>query len=136
MKMGMSEDHIIPIPYTFPEGHINTLLEAISFAKFIQDKSLTSVGILCQAFHILRATMTLVSALKELKVQMNIHPYISEVGYWHDVLVHSQGIVKGSRLDLVDSELQRIRRYQEKGDILTEVEVLNYFINSSVSKMS
>jgi len=130
MKRGMPEDHILPIPYTFPEGHINTLYEAISFAKFIQAESLTTVGILCQAFHLLRAAMTLVSVLKELRIQISLHPYTSEVCYWHDVMVHSQGSVKGSRLELVDSELERIRRYQEKGDIGLEDEILNYLTNT------
>lgn len=129
MKRGMDREAILPISYTFPEGHINTLYEAISFAKFIQVKSLTTVGILCQSFHLLRAAMTLVSVLMEMKLRVTLHPYTSEVGYWHDTLVHSQGVVKGSRLDLIDSELERIRRYQEKGDIRPEDEVLSYFIS-------
>ena len=37
---------------------------------------------------------------------------------WAEVVTHSQGKVRATRVDLIDAELRRIRAYVRKGDLL------------------
>ena len=45
-------------------------------------------------------------------------------GRWNAEVVHSQGVVRGVRTDLVQGEVERMRRYCAKGDLLTPREAL------------
>jgi urocanate hydratase len=40
--------------------------------------------------------------------------------------IHSQGIIEGTISQLLDGELDRIKRYQLKGDLISTAEILNY----------
>ena len=45
---------------------------------------------------------------------------------WDDTVVHSQGVLQCTRSKLIHSELARIERYRNKGDLVPEREVLAY----------
>ena len=43
--------------------------------------------------------------------------FICAAEVWDETVVHSQGVVRATRDNLVDSEMERIQRYTEKGEI-------------------
>jgi len=45
---------------------------------------------------------------------------------WQEEVAHSQGILKAKRYDLIQKELERIEKYQDKGDLALFEQVLNY----------
>mmetsp|Transcript_15200 Transcript_15200/g.34688 ORF Transcript_15200/g.34688 Transcript_15200/m.34688 type:complete len:406 (+) Transcript_15200:104-1321(+) len=42
-----------------------------------------------------------------------------QASYWNRVVAHSQGTLVAARHDLISSELKRIHKYQEKGDLVS-----------------
>jgi hypothetical protein len=45
---------------------------------------------------------------------------------WLDKVVHSQGTLSGTRKDLIKAEFDRIDKYQRKGDLASEREIIEY----------
>ena len=45
---------------------------------------------------------------------------------WDDTVVHSRGVLQCTRSELIHSEMARIERYRNKGDLVLEREVLAY----------
>jgi hypothetical protein len=45
---------------------------------------------------------------------------------WQEEVIHSQGTLKAKRRDLIQEELERIEKYQKKGDLTTPEQVLSY----------
>ena len=45
---------------------------------------------------------------------------------WGQLATHSQGLVTGTRASFIESELERIRRYTEKGDLAVADQVWAY----------
>jgi|MDSY01.2.fsa_nt_gb uncharacterized membrane protein YGL010W len=47
-----------------------------------------------------------------------VHSFVGAPLSWGAMVAHSQGVVMGTREELMDSELGRIKRYREKGDLI------------------
>ena len=45
---------------------------------------------------------------------------------WQEKVVHSQGTLTGTRSEIIHSELERIERYQKKGDLAQTEAILAY----------
>ena len=45
---------------------------------------------------------------------------------WNESVLHSQGILKASRAELIHHELERINKYYKQGDLISCSEVLDY----------
>jgi len=45
---------------------------------------------------------------------------------WQEEVIHSQGTLKAKRRDLIQEELERIEKYQSKGDLASPARVLSY----------
>lgn len=130
---GLDTSSVLTVPYIYPQGHINTLYEAESFAAFVKEHGVREITVVAEPFHHVRATLTLVSALKRWGVRpgdVAIRTLPSPVdgpGGWDKHVSHSQGDVHGTKFGLLDGELDRIRRYTEKGDLIPAGEALTYF---------
>jgi hypothetical protein len=48
---------------------------------------------------------------------------------WQEEAVHSQGTLKATRSELIHMELERINKYQKKGDLASFDEILTYLNN-------
>ena len=48
---------------------------------------------------------------------------------WNENVLHSQGVLKAKRRQLIQTELERITKYQNKGDLASTDSVLNYLNN-------
>ena len=45
---------------------------------------------------------------------------------WQEEVIHSQGTLKAKRRDLIQEEVERIEKYQSKGDLASSEQVLSY----------
>lgn len=131
------------IPYVYEQGHINTLFESNSLASFVKgilseemtekDRLLGEyykkirIGLVAQSYHALRAYMTASSSLRSMWNNVTIFPLTCKPLSWSTIVVHSQGIDCGTKWDILDGEIERIYKYQEKGDILPTLEIVRKF---------
>ncbi|MEC7694414.1 MAG: hypothetical protein VX446_08470, partial [Bacteroidota bacterium] len=54
----LKDSQVVTVPYVYPQGHINTLHEAESFAAFVKDRRQRDVAVIAEPFPHLRATHT------------------------------------------------------------------------------
>ena len=121
MSAGIPEYALVGVPYIYPENHINTYFESRSFAEYLKPKKNVLTGILGQPYHLLRGYLSYVSALEKagyLPGEVGVYALPCPVGSWTSPVVHSQGVVTGTKWDIVKGEVDRIFRYQEKGDLI------------------
>jgi len=63
--------------------------------------------------------------LRELP-ELRVYNQVGAALPWDDTVVHSQGVLQCTRSELIHSELARIERYRNKGDLVSEREVWTY----------
>ncbi|MEK7113932.1 MAG: hypothetical protein AAB850_00045 [Patescibacteria group bacterium] len=115
-------------------GNVNTGFEAKVLAEHAKSiagggRDGGDIAIIATPFHIVRAFMTTVTALKrngDIPVWVYAVPGIPLP--WTEEAVHSQGTLKKKRKELLVSELQRLEKYRapEFGGMLSAREVINY----------
>ena len=128
VKLGVSHDCIqgVNIEDTMT---LNTLIEAEALIRFAKSRGYRSMHIIATPFHQLRAFMTTVTvALREYPM-VKLYSKVGDSLPWREEVVHSQGTVKGTRASLIESELERINKYQQKGDLASVEAVLDYLNN-------
>jgi hypothetical protein len=110
-------------------GNVNTASEANKLAQYAAAHD-GDIGIVGVPFHIVRAFMTTVTALRNagLDRKLRVYSYVGAPSDWQEEVVHSQGILKRTRKGLLESELERLDRYRlEKYKSLASAqEVLDY----------
>ena len=135
---GIDPSRLLPIPYLYPDGHVNTYFEAMSFAGYLASlnhKESHSVGFIAQSYHLLRGYMTGVSAMASRGLTVADFPAVPLTPppvEWSKKIVHSQGIAKGTKWEIFHGELERISRYQAKGDILAASQILDWWEASAI----
>jgi hypothetical protein len=74
----------------------------------------------------LRAFITTVSVVLREFPELRVYNRVGAALPWDETAVHSQGVLQCTRSELIHSELARIERYRNKGDLVSEREVLAY----------
>jgi hypothetical protein len=105
---------------------LNTLIEAQALIRFAKRKGYNSLMVVAAPFHQVRAYMTTVTVALREYPQVPIYSYPGLTLPWHEEVLHSQGTTRGTRRDLIQGELERINRYQAKGDLASFEEVVRY----------
>lgn len=115
-------------------GNVNTGSEAQKLAEYARSiagggPGSGDIAIIAPSFHIVRAFMTTVTALKrngDIPVRVYAVPGVPLP--WKEEAAHSQGTLKKKRAELLASELQRLEKYRapEFGGMLSAREILNY----------
>lgn len=116
----------MPIVRLPSEGNANTLSEAESLVAYARMKG-GDFGIVAPAFHLVRAFMTMVTAIGPYPIR--VYAIQGVQLRWNEPIVHSQGVVRGTRIELVgESELPRLEKYRapEFGGMLSAAAVLDY----------
>jgi hypothetical protein len=122
---GLRETAITGIP-TASYDTLNTLTEAMATVRYAKQKNMTSILVVAPPFHQLRAFITTVSiALREFP-ELQIYNRVGMALPWQETVFHHQGILEYRRSDLIHTELERIERYQAKGDLAPTAEILDY----------
>jgi hypothetical protein len=116
-------------------GNVNTGSEAQKLSEYARSiagggfRGGGDIAVIAPPFHIVRAFMTTVTALKrngDIPVRVYAVPGVPLA--WREEALHSQGAVKRTRAGLLASELERLEKYQAPkfGSMLSAVEVINY----------
>lgn len=113
----------IPLAQDFPPS---TDAEATGLIRFAEARGWQTIYIVAQPLHQLRAFVSCVSAAKREKSNVFIFNFTGFPQRWEDRIVHSQGIQRGTRSNLIHKELKKISRYFKKGDLVSPGNVLKY----------
>ena len=105
---------------------LNTLIESEALIRFAKQHGYRSLFIVASPFQQLRAFMTAVTVTLREYPELLIYSYPGETMPWQEEVVHSQETLKAKRRDLIQEELERIEKYQGKGDLALFKQVLSY----------
>ncbi len=121
----ISPRQIEPVP-TPPTDMLNTLNEAEAVVRHAKAQGYESLLVVAAPFHQQRALMTTVSVVLKEHPTLRVYSAPGHPLDWQETVVHSQGTVQATRLDLIAGELERIEKYGRKGDLLGRSQVLQY----------
>jgi len=122
---GLDGSKIIGIP-TGSYPNLNTLVEAQTLVRYAQEKEMTNLFVVAPPFHQPRAFMTTVTVALAEFPELRIYNRVGTALPWNENVTHSQGTLRAPRSELIQHELERIERYQHKGDLATADEILTY----------
>ena len=122
---GVYSEQLEGISYDVESG-LNTLIESQSLIRYLKLKNYSSIFIVAAPFQQLRAFMTAVTVAIKDYPELLIYSYPGEAMPWQDKVHHSQGNLIATRQQLIKKELERIKRYQKKGDLASFGQVLGY----------
>jgi hypothetical protein len=108
------------------ESSLNTLIEANAMMRYAKQHQYTHLYITASPFHQVRAFMTSVTAAQNYYPEIKLYSYTGRSLPWLDRAAHSQGQTSGPRRELIGAEYDRIRKYQTKGDLAMDEDVLSY----------
>ena len=114
------------IPYYSSSNSINTRTESESLVNWISANNIQQLAICAPPYHTLRAFMTLVSVCIERKVNVKIYAVNGMVGDWNDITITHSGNTIQSFNCVVELEVERIKKYIDKGDICPCDEIWTY----------
>lgn len=125
ISLAVPEEDILEVPPA-PDFPPSTHAEALGLARFAKLHKWKSIYVIAPPLHQLRAFVTTVTeALKEYP-EFLIYSFPGVPQNWEEHIVHSQGIQKGTRSELLAEELKKIEKYYKKGDLLSAEEILKY----------
>ncbi len=124
--VGMGDLQIEGVTGVSDSDILHTLIEAEALVQFALERGYRSLHVVSPPFHQPRAFMTAVTAALRHYPDLKLYSYPGVALPWQAEVAHSQGQVRGSRSDLIGGELERIRKYNAKGDLASVEEVLAY----------
>jgi hypothetical protein len=125
MDLGLKTDKIRGVPtHSFPILH--TLTEATALVRYAKAEKMRTIFVVAAPFHQLRAFMTTVTVALQKFPELRIYNRPGQALPWHETVRHSQGSLECQRSELIYSELERIERYQVKGDLASPEQILAY----------
>lgn len=126
-KRGIDKSSIEPVP-PVPTNTtmLHTRIEAESLVSHAKHQGYKSIIVTAPPFHQPRAFMAAVTASVTFYPDLQLYSYPGKPLSWQQEVVHSQGKVRESRSGLIAGEVERIRKYQAKGDLLDENKVLEF----------
>jgi hypothetical protein len=105
---------------------LNTLIEATAMIAHAKENNYRDMYIAAAPFQQLRAFMTSVTVALTHYPDIRLYSFNGHPLSWMETVVHSQGTTLGLRKDLIRGELERIEKYQQKGDLAKETAVWDY----------
>lgn len=124
-ELGISEDQIEGVNAA-DTATLNTLIESEALVRFAKLRGYERLIVVSSPFHQLRALMTAVTVALREYPDLQIHSQPGPALPWLQTAVHSQGTLESSRNKLIWSEIERIEKYQKKGDLGSFDEALKY----------
>ena len=116
------------LPFDEPQG--NSLTEAQTVVRACRELGVRALVIVSPAFHLPRALLTALSVAEREYSGLRVyaHPGGRAAGWWDEEVAHSQGVVRGVRAALCTGEVERIRIYSAKGDIVAPARALELLL--------
>ena len=125
LQESIEESQIKGVPF-HPSLSLNTLTESEAMVRLAKENSFRVLWIVASPFQQLRAFMTMISVSLREYPELKVYSRPGSALSWLEEVVHSQGVVRNTRSQLIHSEFDRIRKYQDKGDIASNDEILTY----------
>jgi hypothetical protein len=104
----------------------NTLTEAQALVQHAKKYALETILVIAPPFHLPRAFMTTIRAASSKYPGLKIYSRPGITFPWHNKVVHSQGILRAKRFELIGEELNRIHKYAAKQDLSSFQETKRY----------
>lgn len=123
MGIPQKDIYLIPLAKDFPPS---TDAEALGLVRYAKANGWKSIYVVAPPLHQMRAFITTVSHAMREKSDIKIYSFPGIPQSWEEHVVHSQGIQKGTRSELLADELEKIEKYYRKGDLVSAEEVLEY----------
>ena len=101
--------------YKYP----NTKNESNRVIEYAMINKIDNIIICAPTFHILRATLTILSSAIQKGVNINISSIIVKNSNWNRQCITHQGNTNDNYHTILEIELDRIYEYMKKGDILS-----------------
>lgn len=124
-KIGIQSNDIVGVKF-MNTNSLNTLTESEAIINYAAQKKYRSLYVVSSPFHQLRAFMTLVTVALRDYPDLLIFSYTGIPLPWLAKVAHSQGILLGTRKDIIKAEFERIEKYKQKGDLSSEIEIIKY----------
>ena len=125
IEFGIAETAIEHVPME-PTEILHTLVEARAIVQFAKTKGYGKIIVVSAPFHQERALMTTVTAALWDFPELKLYSYPGRAQPWDEVVTHSQGILEGTRAELIATEQERIEKYAAQGDLAPRERVLDY----------
>jgi hypothetical protein len=122
---GIPEAAIAAVPME-PTEILHTLIESRAVVRFARAKAYEDVMVISAPFHQERAFMTMVTAALCDYPRLKLYSHPGRTQPWDEVVTHSQGILEGTRAELIAAEQERIEKYIGQGDLASRETVLDY----------
>lgn len=104
----------------------HTHLEAIALIHYAKKNKWRKVAIVAPAFHLPRCFLNTISIVLQEYPELKVYACPGNYLDWDGIATHSQGILRAARSQLVAEEIERIRRYTAKGDLVPITKALEY----------
>ncbi len=124
---GLTQERLHRIP-TDSYEILTTQTESQAFVSWAKQRGLRTAHIVAAPFHQLRAFITLVSVMLSRSVPLLLYSRPGSPQSWDETVVHSQGVLKARRAELIKAEMERIEKYRDKGDLASDDEIIRYLI--------
>jgi len=125
VEAGIPEDAIEDVP-TEPTEILHTLIESEALVRHARAKGYRRLIVISAPFHQERAFMTAVTAALADYPDLKLFSRPGRAQPWDEVVTHSQGILEGTRAEMVVPEQQRIEKYTAQNDLAERARVLEY----------
>lgn len=125
LDCGLAPDLIETVPL-HETPSLNTLIESQALIAHAKENAFKTTIVVAPPFHQLRAFMTAVTVALRQYPALAIYSFPGTALSWTRETIHSQGLLKAPRRQLIEEEFARIRTYQQKGDLAGFREVLDY----------
>jgi len=129
-QLGVPPGRIMAI--NFPDDGIpaNTYSESVQAMEWLADHNIgPKIGVIAAPFHILRTIVSAWSAQNKnsRSERFVFFPIPGAYLPWQEEVVHSQGVLMGTRQELVLHELMSLLRYHRKGDLISPSHALRIY---------
>lgn len=135
---GHNQQHFMNLPHppTYPDDFevhpwkhstLHTLREAKAAVTACKAAGAAALVIVAPSFHLPRALLTTLSVAAQYDKHLKIYAYVGAHLRWDENVAHTahtQDLVVGDREALLDSEMQRMFLYHQKGDLMEPSDAL------------
>jgi len=109
-----------------PTRILHTRIESDAVVQFAKARDYRHLLVVSVPFHQERAFISMVTATLQLHPSLKLYSHPGEPQRWDEVVTHSQGTLRGTRIELIAEEQKRIGAYTAKGDLVPRSVVLDY----------
>jgi hypothetical protein len=109
-----------------PTAILHTGIEADKTVEFAKAKGYQRLLVVSVPFHQERAFMAVVTAVLRYHPSLKAYSHPGAPQPWDEVVTHSQGMLRGTRAELIAQEQKRIEAYTAQGYLASRSMVLDY----------